>query len=291
MPVDIEEALKKATAMLAFAAVSTPLLDAQVLLCHVLQVDRFYLYAHPERVLMPEEERRYFELIQKRAEGMPVQYLVLNQEFMGLDFYVEEGVLIPRADTEILVEAVIQYFQERKRIFAPVIADLGSGSGAIAVSLASRISRAFLYAVDISEKALQISKANAERHGVSDRMRFLRGDLFEPLKAEGLEGKLDALVSNPPYIPRGEIDNLQKEVALYEPRLALDGGEDGLDFYRRIIADAPLFLKEGGLLALEVGYDQAQPVNQMLKEKGCFQKIEIKKDLSGIDRVVTALRA
>jgi len=291
MPVDIEEALKKATAMLEFAAVSTPLLDAQVLLCHVLQVDRFYLYAHPERVLMPEEERRYFELIQKRAEGMPVQYLVLNQEFMGLDFYVEEGVLIPRADTEILVEAVIQYFQERKRIFAPVIADLGSGSGAIAVSLASRISRAFLYAVDISEKALQISKANAERHGVSDRMRFLRGDLFEPLKAEGLEGKLDALVSNPPYIPRGEIDNLQKEVALYEPRLALDGGEDGLDFYRRIIADAPLFLKEGGLLALEVGYDQAQPVNQMLKEKGCFQKIEIKKDLSGIDRVVTALRA
>ncbi len=291
MPVNLEEALKKATAVLECAAVSTPLLDAQVLLCHVLQVDRLYLYAHSDRLLVQGEERRYFELIEKRAEGMPVQYLVQNQEFMGLDFHVEEGILIPRADTEVLVENVIQYFQERKRISSPLIADLGTGSGAIAVSLASWISHAFVYAVDISEKAIEISKGNAQRHGVSERMRFLRGDLFQPLKAKALEGKLDALVSNPPYIPRREIDNLQKEVAVYEPRLALDGGEDGLDFYRRIIEDAPLFLKEGGLLAFEVGYDQAQPVNQMLNEKGCFQDIEIKKDLSGIERVVTALRA
>ena len=171
---------------------------------------------------------------------MPVQYLVQNQEFMGLDFHVEEGILIPRADTEV-VENAIQYFQERKRISSPLIADLGTGSGAIAVSLASWISHAFVYAVDISEKAIEISKGNAQRHGVSERMRFLRGDLFQPLKAEALEGKLDALVSNPPYIPRREIDNLQKEVAVYEPRLALDGGEDGLDFYRRIIEDVLYF--------------------------------------------------
>ncbi len=286
MPLNIREILKKGDTALETSKTQTPFLDAQVLLCNVINENRLYLYTNPDRILTEEEVSIYFELIKKRIAGVPVQYLIKKQEFMGLDFYVEKGVLIPRPDTEVLVESVIEHLSKKQAENNQVIADLGTGSGAIAVSLAKYVPNILVYAVDISEKALKICAKNAQTNGVSNRIKFLKGDLFEPLKAQKLHGNLDVLVSNPPYIPQDDINKLQIEVAKYEPRLALDGGEDGLDFYRKIVENAPLFLKNEGLIALEVGHDQADTVCQMLQGKRCYQEIKKIKDLSGIERVV-----
>jgi len=283
--VTIGEALKSSVKKLE-GRVDTPILDAQVILGHVLKVDRLYLITNRDRKLTNEEYRAFQDMIEKRLNGVPVQYIVKNQEFMGFDFYVEEGVLIPRPDTEILVEKVLSYAVEKRRY---TIVDIGTGSGAISISLGRYIRDSYIYAIDIEDKAIGIAKKNAERLGVINKIEFLKGSIFEPLEGLGLHGKVDILVSNPPYIPSREIDKLQIEVSRYEPRIALDGGEDGLDFYREIIDKAHVYLKPGGLLALEIGYDQGERVTELLKRKGCYNSIEITKDLAGFDRVVTAL--
>jgi release factor glutamine methyltransferase len=263
---------------------STPLLDAQVLLAHVLHTDKLYLIVNKDRILTEKEHDEYNKLVKKRLEGVPVQYLVKNQEFMGLDFYVEEGVLIPRPDTEILIEKVLDNIDKGKKYN---IVDIGTGSGAITVSLAKLIPNSFVYSIDICRKALEIGRKNAKKHGVLDKIHFLHGSIFKPLDEINLKGKVDILVSNPPYIPTKDIENLQIEVSKYEPKTALDGGEDGLRFYREIIDKAPEYLKNEGFIALEIGYDQAEKVVDLMKEKKCYNGIEVTKDLAGIDRVIS----
>ncbi|QEK13241.1 peptide chain release factor N(5)-glutamine methyltransferase [Crassaminicella thermophila] len=287
MAVNIQQALKEAVDKIEKTSVQTPLLDAEVLLCHVLKKDRLFLYTNRNYVFTDEQYSRFLELIQKRLMGMPVQYIINKQEFMGLDFYVEEGVLIPRPDTEILVETVIEWAKNIKNDRINVV-DIGTGSGAITVSIAKYIPNSFVYGVDISKKALKIAKKNAASNHASN-ISFLEGDLFEPLRKEKLEGRIDILVSNPPYIPKNEIEKLQIEVSKYEPKLALDGGIDGLDYYRRIIDEASCFLRNDGLIALEVGHDQAEAVKNMMERKRCYKNIKKIKDLAGIERVVTGI--
>jgi len=280
----IHEALKDAEERLKDKA-CTPLLDAQVILCHVLNEDRLYIIVNRDRILTDEDVYKYNKLIEKRIKGVPVQYLTGRQEFMGLEFCVEEGVLIPRPDTEILIEKILDFVDENTRYN---IVDIGTGSGAITVSLAQFIKKAYIYSIDISKKALEVAMKNAYNHGVMSRISFLSGDLFEPLENIDIKGKVDILVSNPPYIPTEEIERLQVEVSKYEPIIALDGGNDGLDFYRDIIDKAPEYLRKGGFLALEVGHDQARRVIELMEEKDRYVDIQITKDLAGIERVVSA---
>ncbi|WZL73590.1 peptide chain release factor N(5)-glutamine methyltransferase [Clostridiaceae bacterium 35-E11] len=290
MAIKIQEALQQAVAQIEQTKVQTPLLDAEVLLCHVLDLDRLYLYLQRNQELTYRQWEQYTAFVDKRVMGVPVQYIIHKQEFMGLDFYVEEGVLIPRPDTEILVETIIQWTQKNMHQQEGItIVDLGTGSGGITVSLAKYIPNAFVHSVDISPKALKIGMKNAESHGVKERTQFLQGDLFGPLEKAQMQNKVDILVSNPPYIPKDEIDKLQVEVAKYEPRLALDGGIDGLDFYRRIIDAGYIFLKNDGFIGLEVGHDQADAVKRLMEEKGTYKAIEKIKDLAGIERVVTGV--
>jgi len=209
---------------------------------------------------------------------------------MGLDFFVDEGVLVPRPDTEILVESIIKIINEshmksKERIN---IVDIGTGSGAITLSLAHYMEKAFLYSIDISKEALNIAKKNCKNLRLEDRVKFLNGDLFKPLKNLYIENEIDIIVSNPPYIPTKDMTNLEAEVSKYEPKLALDGGMDGLNYYKKIIQQTPRYLKENGILALEIGYNQGKDLKKLLQQQGKFDNIEIKKDLAGHDRVVSA---
>ena len=289
----VQAALKDAVERLEYTGAWTPLLDAEVLLCEVLGLDRLYLYIQRGRNLTQEENEGFERFMEKRLQGIPLQYIIQRQEFMGLDLYVEEGVLIPRPDTEILVETVLNWVKEemdfKSRQEPLKIVDLGTGSGAITVSLAKYIEKVHVYSVDLSEKALSIGRKNAEKHGVLEKITFLQGDLLQPLAEKGLFDQVDILVSNPPYIPAKDIDDLQIEVAKFEPRMALDGGPDGLDFYRRIIEQGDQFLRHGGRMALEVGHDQGDAVKNMMVLKKSYANIQKHQDLAGIERVVTAV--
>ena len=289
MTVKIRDALKEAVDRIVRTGSQTPLLDAEVLLCSILAVDRLYLIINGNQLLTEEQLHKFQLYIKKRMAGVPVQYIVGRQEFMGLDFLVEEGVLIPRPDTEILVESVLEWISEKHGKTGTVrIADIGTGSGAIAISLAKLVIGSDVYAVDISPKAIKIAGINREKHQVMSKTTFLLGDLLDPLKDAGLWNKLDVLVSNPPYIPIGDIPQLQLEVAGYEPILALDGGADGLDFYKRLVEEGWALLKNGGLLAFEMGHNQADDIKKLLEENGRYTNIRIIRDLAGIQRVITA---
>ena len=279
----IKEAINKASCILN--ASLSPRLDAEVLLGYCLKKDKLYLYTNPQAALAPEEEREYFMLVGRRAIGEPVQYITGRQEFMGLDFAVKPGVLIPRPDTEILVEKVLDEIRTEKE---PVIADVGCGSGAIAVSLAAYKRDALVYALDIMDVPLEMTEMNAAANGVALRVRTIKSDLLEGLDSS-LKEKLDVIVSNPPYIKSSIIPTLMREVRDYEPPSALSGGEDGLCFYRKIVKEACLFLKADGLLAFEIGYDQAEAVECLLKDRD-FHAIQCIKDLGNRDRVLIARR-
>ena len=235
--ITINKLLKKGIEILGEGDYFNPLLDAQILLMHLLDVDKIYLYTHNNDVVDKETAKEFLKLIDLRKTRYPLQYIIGKQEFMGLDFKVKEGVLVPRPDTEVLVEKIIEfvedgYFAGKENIS---IADIGTGSGAITLSLAHFIENSFVYSVDISPHALEVASENAQAHKLESRVKFLNGSILEPLIEENLEGKIDILVSNPPYIPTSVIEGLQREVSTYEPKLALDGGEDGLDFYRVIV--------------------------------------------------------
>ena len=267
---------------------ASPLLDAQLIAGLVLGRDRLHILTNPSEEISLGDESKIRALARKRRSGVPLQYLTGKQEFMGLDFEVGPQVLIPRPDTEILVEEAISDLKNRGALS---ILDIGTGSGAIAVSLAKYLPLSNVYAVDISKDAIEMARKNAESNGVSQRIDFLLGNLFEPFELIG--EKVDVLVSNPPYIPAGDIDSLQREVAVYEPRGALDGGLDGLDFYRTIVEKAQRFLKNGGMIYLEVGSGQADAVENLLKKvkcggESCYNNILRIKDLAGIERVVKA---
>lgn len=258
---------------------ATPRLDVETLLQKVLGVDRLYILLNLERALSQEEEKEFNKLINQRLDNRPIAYIVGNREFMGLDFFVEEGVLIPRPDTEVLVEEVIKLAKEND---AKNILDIGTGSGAITVSLAKYLENIKVTSVDISETALKIGQKNAIDNEVNDKITFVKSDLFENIDKEI---KFDIIVSNPPYIKREVIDTLDKQVKDYEPYGALEGGIDGLDFYRAITKQSKDYLKEGGILAYEVGHDQSEDVSKLMEMDG-YTNIYTIKDLQQIDRVV-----
>lgn len=276
----IRDALNQGTKILKAVNIDAPETDAGVILCYVLNCDKSFLYVHYEYVLKDYEYENYFRLIKKRSEGMPVQYIIGHQEFMSLNFHVTCDVLVPRHDTEVLVETILEYAKklEGKQL---EILDIGTGSGCISVSLSHYINNCKVTAVDISEKALEVARKNAIDNGVNGKMIFLKSNLFENIEAETL---FDIIVSNPPYIPAAEIKKLQKEVREFEPHLALDGGNDGLEFYRKITIKAPLFQKPGGILAFEVGYNQAEEVRLLMSKS--YNKIKTINDISKIGRVV-----
>lgn len=276
----LKEALKKGIGILKDSGIETPAADAGVLLCHAVGCDRIHLHAYGDDAIDEASFERYFKFISKRSEGMPVQYITGHCEFMSLDFDVGPEVLIPRQDTEILVETVISFCRKTGKHMR--ILDIGAGSGCIAVSLAYHIGECSVTAVDISEKALKTAYRNAVKNRVSEKITFVAGNLFDKLSS----ARFDVIVSNPPYVRCAEIETLQREVRDFEPHEALDGGEDGLVFYREIAAKASSSLTPGGLLAFEVGCDQAEAVVQILKDG--YTDIKIVRDMAGIDRVITA---
>lgn len=253
-------------------------LDAEVLLAHVLKTDRLRLYVDFHKPLQPEELSTYRTLIKQRTQRIPVAYLTGNKEFMGLSFYVCPAVLIPRSDTEILVETILARINQEEQV---KIVDVGSGSGAIIISLLKNRLHALGIAVDISKEALDVVQKNAFQHDVAERLRLVHGDLLEPVCSE----KVDIIVSNPPYIPTKDIKGLQQEVQ-NEPVIALDGGTDGLNYYRKLIEQSQAVLMIGGILAFEVGIGQADQVAKLIRETSVYTDIEVIKDYSGIERVV-----
>jgi release factor glutamine methyltransferase len=259
--------------------VESPRLDAEVLLSHILQKERIYLYVHFDEPLEGAELARFREMVKQRVKRVPVAYIIGEREFMGLPFKVSPAVLVPRPDTEILVEAVIKELGEKTD---PVFVDIGTGSGAIVLSILKNIESAQAAAVDISAEALAIARENAERLELAARVDFFQGDLYEPV-----QGRIfDAIVSNPPYIPDADIEGLEPEVREYEPYGALAGGVDGLDFYRKLVNEGAELLRPGGFIAFEVGIHQAQAVAALANVDPAFSKTEIVKDYAGIDRVV-----
>jgi release factor glutamine methyltransferase len=260
----------------------TPRLDAEVLLSHLLGEKRIYLYVHFDQPLTADELARYKEMVKRRTAGEPVAYICGEKEFMGLTFKVTPAVLVPQPDTETLVEAAIGRLRGKN---SPRIADICTGSGAIALALAHYLPETSVAATDISADALEIAKQNAEALNLSERVQFFEGDLLAPLAGE----TFDAIVSNPPYIPGADIESLPREVRA-EPRLALDGGADGLDFYRRLVGESAALLNDGGFLAVECGDTQAGAIAEMAAAGG-FGKTEIVRDLADKERVVVLWKA
>ena len=279
----IKQAMIKGVTILKLEKISTPKLKARLLLQYVLKKPRQYLIVYDNQKLTDKEEQEYLKYIELVAQGEPIEHITHQKEFMKLSFYVDENVLIPRQDTEVLVEEVIKI---AKNIRAKKILDLCTGSGAIAVSLAKYLENTQITALDISGKALDVAIANAKNNHVQEKITFVESNLFQDLRQE----KYDIIVSNPPYIRRKEIETLDKEVRK-EPKIALDGGEDGLDFYREIINKGYEYLKYGGYICLEIGYDQKEEVMQIIKDKKQYTETYWKKDLYDNDRViVTRLR-
>lgn len=276
----IKETIRKGMIILKTNNVTEPNIKSRLIMQYVLNKPREYLVVYDKKELTLRQEVNYFKAIKKLCQGIPIQHITNRQEFMKMTFYVDENVLIPRQDTEILVEEVIKI---AKKINARKILDLCTGSGAIAISLAKYIDKSNITAVDISDKALNVAKLNAKNNEVEDRITFVESDLFKNLKKE----KYDIIVSNPPYIKKEVLKKLDKEVQK-EPKLALDGGYDGLDFYRKIIKNADEYLKFNGYLCFEIGYDQKEDVENLLKEQEKYANITCKKDLCDNDRVVTA---
>lgn len=274
----IQEAMGKANIQLKTKNIDSPKLKARLLMQYVLKQNRQYLMVYDENKLTQEQKEKYFKAIEKLSKGIPLQHITHQQEFMKMNFYINENVLIPRPDTEILVEEVMKI---AKKIKAKKILDLCTGSGAIAISLAKYIENSQITATDISEEALAIAEKNARNNKVDKQIAFLSSNLFEELPQE----KYDMIVSNPPYIKREIVKTLAKEVQ-NEPLMALDGGWDGLDFYRKIIHQADDFLKYGGYLCLEIGYDQKEDVMDLIKKEEKYTNSYCKKDLYGNDRVV-----
>ncbi|MEG1870676.1 MAG: peptide chain release factor N(5)-glutamine methyltransferase [Peptostreptococcaceae bacterium] len=259
----------------------TPRLDVEILLEKALgNVDNLYIRLNLEKELSIEEENLFNYLVQDRINGRPVAYIVGNREFMGLDFYVQEGVLIPRPDTEPLVEELIELCKDKENLD---ILDIGTGSGAITISLAKYLPTSKVKSFDIFDIPLEVGKRNAISNEVDDRVEFIKSDLFSSIENKNIQ--FDVIVSNPPYIPRRDIETLHTQVKDYEPYTALEGGEDGLDFYRAITEQSKSYIKERGILAYEVGHNQADDVAEIMKDNG-YTKIYTKKDLQGIDRVV-----
>ncbi len=261
--------------LLEEAGIEDASLDARLLLEHVCGTSHTTLLAHGDRLVSDEEGQQYEELLQQRAKRNPLAYILKEQEFMGLTFHADERVLIPNQDTEILVEEVLTELSDGARIL-----DLCTGSGCIALSLLHYSNGTTAVATDISADALEVAEENVASLGLTERITLMETDLFP-----AVHDRFEFIVSNPPYIPSKVIEGLAPEVREKEPMLALDGGEDGLIFYRRIVEDAPNYLTGSGYLMVEIGYDQGAAVSELMERRG-FKEVQVIKDYSGNDRVV-----
>jgi release factor glutamine methyltransferase len=294
-PLDVRAGLREGMARLRAAHVPSHTLAAELLLMHALGRDRTWLYTHPEAPLDLVDAEKYFALIERRAAGEPTQYLTGKQEFWGLEFEVTPAVLIPRPETEHLMEVALARLgpggfilhlnsglpREKLRV-----ADVGTGSGCLAVALAGELPHAEVFAMDISGAALEVARRNATRHHVADRIHFLQADLLEALKQEAQS--FDLIVSNPPYVARKDAPQLQREVRDHEPQAAVFGGPSGVEIYARLIEEAGKLLRPGGILVLELGYNSAEHVCAILKEQKCWTNVTFTNDLAGIPRVTAA---
>jgi release factor glutamine methyltransferase len=304
---DIRAALKEGMARLRAAKVPSHTLATELLLMHALGRDRTWIYTHPEELLDPALAQHYFSLVARRAAGEPTQYIIGKQEFWGLSFEVTPAVLIPRPETEHVLEVVLERLgargiKIRLDTGAPSeplrVADMGTGSGCLAVALAYELPHADVFATDISEAALEIGRRNAARHGVAGRIHFVRCNLLDAFRAAAAAGPakagarqenlFDLIVSNPPYVGTEEAAALPREVREHEPHTALFGGASGVEIYARLIEQAGLLLCAGGILVLELGYNAADHVLGLLREQPCWANISVTNDLAGIPRVIAA---
>lgn len=273
--------------------------DCKILYCYMMDIPFSKIILEYQEVLQDRLCDKYFELIDRRSKGEPVQYIMGSQEFMGLEFIVNENVLIPRQDTETLVEDALEIINtgtlrgedmDVKRKEWDIL-DLCTGSGAIGVSLARIANKVNVTCSDISEGAIKVAKENAQKHGVAKSVKFEQGDLFKPFSKHFSKQKFDMIISNPPYIKSSVIPTLQKEVCEHEPLSALDGGESGLDFYERIVSGVGSHLRKSGVLLLEIGHDQGEAVSGLLSRNGEFTSIRVLKDLANRDRIVFAKKS
>lgn len=277
---NIQQGIERAVQVLREAATGDERLTAESLMMFALDRDRAFLYAHPEAALTEEQQKHFEDAVARRAAGIPLQYITGKQEFWGLQFQVSPAVLIPRPETEHLVEAALEL---SRKINVPQIIDVGTGSGCILLSLAHELPKSELYGVDISCDALDLAKSNAERLGLSSRVKLVQGDLLQPFISQ--PNKFDLVVSNPPYVGTAESDKVQKEVREHEPKLAVFAGESGMEIYLRLIPQAWTVLKPGGYLLMEIGYSMEAAVNELLSQWRERRSIA---DLQGIPRVIVA---
>lgn len=276
----VENALKEAIEILQKNSVASAILDARILIQHATSLSREDIVFKASQIdLLENQQKKYFDLIDQRAKKIPLTHLTNNREFFANEFYVDENVLDPRPDSEALVELVMGKFNKLSSLN---ICEIGCGSGCLIISLLKHFENWLGLALDISNKALLIAEKNAKINQVLPRLNFIQSDLFKNLHPDQI---FDIIISNPPYIPTNDIENLQDEVRLYEPRIALDGGLDGLDFYHKIAEQSQKFLKKNGDIFLEIGYNQHQDVKNIF-ENNNFKFIDFKKDLSGIIRVL-----
>lgn len=278
--ISIAEALKEATRVLNDAGVPEARREAGSLLSFVLGKDRTFLISHAEDHVSDDLLRRFQEGVERRAGGEPLQYITGVQDFFGREFRVTPDVLIPRPETELLVEAAIERVRDNSE---PFICDVGTGSGCIAVTLLCELRGARAVAVDMSQAALEVAKLNAGSHSVLDRVEFAISDCFGALDAG--KDQFDMVVSNPPYVPAAMMAGLQREVRDHEPLVALSPGDDGLSVIRRLLVEAPDFLKDKGHLVMEIGFDQSEAVKGLV-DSGVWRLVEIRPDLQGIPRIV-----
>ncbi|OCB00757.1 peptide chain release factor N(5)-glutamine methyltransferase [Clostridium beijerinckii] len=281
---NIEELIKTGTSTLKENGIDTARLDAELLLGNIIEKDRVYLITHKEDEVSKEDAEKYFDLIEKRRNKMPVKYILNKCEFMGIEFYVEEGVLIPRGDTEILVDEVLKIIEENQEM---QICDLCSGSGAVGISLAHFRQNIKVDLIDYYPIPEKVSLINIEKNKLEDRVFFIKSDLLEELIKNNK--MYDIIVSNPPYIEECEIGKLMEDVKNYEPHTALNGGNDGLDFYRKIIDQSQYTLRRNGILAFEIGYNQGEAVKLLMENNG-FINVKIVKDFASLDRVVVGIK-
>jgi len=264
--------------------IDSPRATAEILLAHVLNIRRIDLYLRYDQPLIPAELEHFKALIKRRLKREPVAYILGSKEFWSMDLRVTGDVLIPRPETECLVEKALELLAPDSRPESKLILELGTGCGAVILALASENLRHSYWATDISINAIRVARQNARLNDLEEKVHFINGDWFAPLRSK--PGAFDLIVSNPPYIKSGDLARLQPEIYKYEPLMALDGGADGLNSLRHIIQTAYFFLKPGGVIMLEIGHDQKAPLNRIIAECGQYEKVNFYQDYSGYDRIL-----
>jgi release factor glutamine methyltransferase len=270
--------------------IENPRLNAELLLARSLNLNREGLYTHLQNPSGEEEREKFEQLVWKRLSGEPLQYILGYQEFWSVRLKVDPRVLIPRPETELLVEQGLSILKAACLKRTPRVLEIGTGSGAVAISLATEVRDISVVATDVSGEALLLARENVKSAGVLQQIQFVNGDLFSPIRRMPGQEPFDLILSNPPYVDRSQIQNLAREIKDYEPAVALDGGEDGMAFYRTLVSQGPSYLRREGWLLLEVGEGQGERASTMMEEEGSFSTPERIKDLSGIERVVKAQR-